>query len=586
MEKVLDFIKNNKIKITLIIGVVILLIIGVYFIIECKKKEYNVTEVSEYTYYQLNQNGKYGVIDTSGNIVIEPVYDNIKIPNPEKSVFICKKDDKTIVLNEKSEEMFTQYDEVTAISVNGIVSNLPYEKTVLRYKSNEKYGLIDFNGKIITKPIYEDIQGLENKESELLIKRDGKYGVINAKGAKLIKEEYDNIVADGFYTETNKYGLSGYIVGNKTEEGYRYGYINSKLKKVLNTEYNIINRIIEIGQTKDVYLIASKNGQYGVVKNNKVIINYSYQGIEYDDSNKIFELQRNSKYGIANIEGKEIIPVQYSEIEIKGTYLQALKTEEEGYIYFNAEGTKIDNLGYTSMIKTNNDNYYITINKDGFYGIVNSSKKELVKNKYSYIEYLFGEYFIASDTNGRLGIINTKDETVVEFKYEVLQKIDDTNVIEAKILKENKSELYSKDLEKICSITNASIYKEEQQHIKVSSAKEIKYFDFNGKELANNEVFKNNQLLSAQKDGKWGFVNREGNVIVDYQYDRVTEFNEYGFAGIRKNNKWGIIDKEGNIIQEPSYDIQETNMDPEFLGKYYKVYYGYGESYYTNQVNE
>lgn len=572
-------------KIVPIIIILILLGIGTYLFLDYKNKEYNVTEVSQYNYYKLNENNKYGVIDITGNIVIEPIYDDIKIPNPEKAVFICKKDDKVIALNEKNEQIFTGYEEVTAISINGIVSSIPYEKTVLCYKLNGKYGLIDYTGKAITKPIYEEIKGLENKESELLVKKDGKYGVINSKGAKLIKEQYDSIVADGYYTENNKYGLSGYIVSNKTTQGYRYGYINSKLKNILDVEYTSITRVLEIEDIKDVYLVASKNGQYGVIKNKKVIINYSYQGIEYDKNNKIFELQRNSKYGIADINGNVIIPVEYSSIQIQGIYIQATKNEEEISKYFNIDGTEVTDLKYTSKLKTDNDNYYIVTNYDGYCGIVNSQNKELIEEKYSYLEYLFAEYFIAANEEGYLGVINTGDEVLVELKYEVLQKIDGTNIIEAKILKENKSELYNQNLENIYSITKASIYKKDN-YVKVSSQDETKYFDFNGKELTQKEVFPNNKLFASKKDAKWGFVDKEQKLIVEYEYDKVTEFNEYGYAGIKKNNKWGIIDKSGTVIVEPIYEIQESNIEPEFLGKYYKVYYGYGESYYTSLVNE
>lgn len=54
-------------------------------------------------------------------------------------------------------------------------------------------------------------------------------------------------------------------------------------------------------------------------------------------------------------------------------------------------------------------------------------------------------------------------------------------------------------------------------------------------------------------------------------------------AGIMKDNKWGVIDINGNIVLEPTYKIEESNTDPEFIGKYYRVYYGYGESYFTNK---
>lgn len=582
MEKVLNFVKNERIKIAIIIVLLIVVAIGVCIFLNYKNKGYDLTEVSEYKYYVLNENNKYGIIDTSVNIIIEPIYDDVKIPNPEKPIFICKNADKSVILNKNQEELFSEYEEVSAISINGIVSSIPYEKTVLKYKRDGKYGIVSYEGKEITNSIYEEIKGLENKESELLVKKDGKYGVINVKGATLIESKYDNIVADGFYTDKDKYGLSGYIISNKTAQGYRYGYINYKHKNVLEVEYNSIDRLLQNDFQEDIYLIACKNGQYGVVKNNKVLINYSYQGIEYDSSNKIFELQRNGKNGIVNLDGKEIIPVEYNEIAINGIYIEALKTGEEEPTYYSILGEKINDLKYTTVLKTNNDNYSITINKEDLYGVINDQDSEIIKNKYSYIEYLFGEYFIAAKEDGYLGIINSSDETVIDFKYDVLQKIDNTNVVEAKILKQNKSDLYSENLENIYSASNVSVYV-ENEYIKAYTNNETKYFNFDGNEISNDEVFKNNKLLASKKDGKWGFVDRNSDVVIDYKYDKVTEFNSYGYAGIMKNNKWGVIDGDGNIIQEPTYKIEPTNTDPEFLGKYYKVYYGYGESYYTNK---
>lgn len=583
MEKVLNFVKNNKVKFIIIIIVLIIGIIGIGLLLDYKKKEYNLTQVGEYKYFLLNKNDKYGVIDTKGNIVIEPLYNTVKIPNPEKAVFICENEEKMIVLNHENKEIFSEYEEVDAILINGTVSNLPYEKNALQYKQNGMYGIINYEGKKITKPIYEEIKGLENKESELLVKKHGKYGVINVKGAKLIKEQYDNVVADGFYTNKDKYGLSGYIVSNKTNDGYRYGYVNYKHKKILDAEYNAMDRILEIEDANDIYLIACKNGQYGVIKNDKNIINYSYQGIEYDNINNIFELQRNGKYGVADYNGKVIVPVQYREIEIKGMYLQALKNEEDEYIYFNNVGEEIKDLKYTSVLKTDNDNYYVSINEEGLYGIINKQEEKLVENQYNYLEYLFKDYFIASKDNGYLGVIDVKGNIMVDFKYEVLQKIDDTNVLEAKILRDNKSELYSENLEKIYSIHNAVIYK-ENNYIKSYSDAETKYFDFNGKELENKEIFVNNKLFASKKEDKWGFIDRDGKIIVDYIYDRVTEFNEYGFAGIKKGDKWGIIGEDGKVIEAPVYKIEEKNIEPEFLGEYYKIYYGYGESYFTDKV--
>lgn len=584
MENLVDIIRNNKARIIVVMVLLTLVIIVAYLFVNHSKKQYSLTEVLQYNYYILNKEGKYGVIDNNGNIIIETKYDNVKIPNPEKPVFICEDNNTIIALNEKSDKIFDKYEEVNVIPINGLVSNLPYEKSVLMYKLNGKYGLINYEGKVITKPIYDEIKGLENKESELIVKTNEKYGVINAKGAKLIKEEYDQISADGFYTEQDKYGLSGYIVGNKTTDGYRYGYITHNLKKILDVEYNDISRILEITDRKDIYLITCKNGRYGVIKNNDTMINYTYQEIEYDNKNKIFQVQRNLKYGVCNIEGKEIIPTIYSEIEFKGIYLKALKNSQDKGIYYDMQGNQIQNLKYTSVQKTDNDNYYITITEDKLYGIEDKDKYEIIQNKYSYLEYLFGEYFIAANEEGKLGIINIKDEVLIDFKYEVLQKIDDTEVVQAKILKENKSEIYSRNLEMICSVIDASVQK-EQNYIKVLSDKNMEYFDFEGKKLNSKQIYINNKLFASKQNDKWGFVDQNGNVVVEYKYDKVTEFNEYGYAGIKKDGKWGSIKEDGTVVLEPIYVIDDKNIEPEFLNKYYKNYYGYGESYYIEKID-
>ena len=68
-------------------------------------------------------------------------------------------------------------------------------------------------------------------------------------------------------------------------------------------------------------------------------------------------------------------------------------------------------------------------------------------------------------------------------------------------------------------------------------------------------------------------------MVVNYNYEAVTESNKYGFAGIKQNGKWGVADSEGKIIVEPTYEL--NNDEPTFIGQYYQVVYGNGEVYYT-----
>lgn len=572
---------SNVVKIVIAVVVIIAVIAGVsLFMIGQNNKKYWVEEVAQYQYYKLVKEEKTGIINTKGEILIEPVYDDIIIPNPEKAVFICYNGETVIALNEKAEEIFTQYEGLQAIELNGTLSNMPYEKSVLKYKQEGKYGLITLEGKKVTEPIYEEINSLAHKEGEFLVKKDGKSGVLNNKGKMVISNQYDSIVGDGFYLESDKYALSGYIVSVTTQEGYRYGYIDHKKKQILKPEYASVIRMLQIEDTKNVYLAVVKNGQVGILKNGKEMIAYKYQDIEYNAKNKTFTVERNGKFGVYNFEGKKIIPAEYENITIAGLYIQATKNEETQL--FDGNGNKIEDVVYNEIQPTANQDYQITVDKSGRYGIRKSNKDILVDNQYTYIEYLQDDFFVAVKEDGKIGIISAQGATVVEFIYDVVQKIEGSNLVEAKILEQSVTELYAKDMKKVASVKNPRI-EEKNGYLQVTT-EEFQYFDLNGSKVSDVTALRNNTIFAKQQNGKWGFVDKQGKTVVEFQYDQVTQVNEYGFAGVKKEGKWGVIDANGKEVQTPKYEWQ-SNTPPEFVGKYYKVYYGYGESYCSEEVN-
>ena len=312
----------------------------------------------------------------------------------------------------------------------------------------------------------------------------GVYLIANqTKDIDEVLAQFESYESDGYYDNKNNIQAGGYIVSNKTEDGYKYGYVNYKGKILLDVEYNHVHRVVDIENKDKIYVIAEKDGRYGVSLNGKTIINYEYQFIDYYSKIEGFVLQKSQNYGVANIKGKIIIPVRNEYVEVKGTHIYVLN-QEEGKVYDqNGNQEQID--FNTSFNPTANQNYLIKITEeDGkyFYGIVDSEEKELVKAKYTYIEYLFESYFVAANKNGKEGIIDTKDNTKLEFKYNLVQKIQDTNLIRTLNSETDETEIYSQNFEKICIMKNANIEKEENT-IKIYNEVETKYFDKNGKEI-------------------------------------------------------------------------------------------------------
>lgn len=569
------FIIRNVILTILILAI----IIGVsYYFITTNNKKYEIEKVEQYNYFLLKQDGKTGVIDRNGNIVIDVKYDDIKIPNPQKDVFVCYSGENSQILNSQKEQILNNYQDVEPIKLQNIASNLMFEKSVLSYKENDKYGLVNFQGKKITKPIYDEISGLSYKEGELLVKQNDKYGVINIKGHKLIDIEYDKIAVDGYYTNDDGYKYAGYIITTTTQEGYRYGYINYNGKLILKPEYNELSRITDIMDNENAYLLCAKNGQFGVNKNEKEIVKNEYQSISYDKTNELLVAEKSKKYGIASLDGKIIVPAQFLQIDVIGNYLYA--KNEQGTIVYDNQGKETNMDTNISILNTENEKYKIKIDNQNEtkYGLITKEGKELIEEKYSYMEYLYNDYFIVSNENSKLGVVDNKDAVKIPIENDSVQKVEGTDLIQAVVA--NTTKLYNKTMNNICEMENATV-EVNSDYIKIYNDKQIQYFSKDGKKLKNTDTYPNNELFSKQENGKWGFANKNDSMVVEAKYDKVTEFNEYGYAAVNKDGKWGAINQKGEEVVEPIYTIND-NKEPSFIGKYYQVKYGFGEVYYTD----
>ena len=580
--------KKRKI-IILSIAVIIIIIIAVALVMYFRKRAkyvYDIEMVTNIEYNTINVGNRYGVIDGDGNVIVEPNYGIIQIPNPSKPVFICMsdyntetKEYNTKVLNDRKEQILTGYESVQAIPTETTADGIPFEKSVLKYKKNGKYGIIDLEGNEITEPIYDDISAMSYKEGMLLVKQGEKYGVINMNGIQVIDTEYDNIAVDNYYNVNSKYEKTGFIVCKREDSGYRYGYINYKGDKVLDNEYTEIERVTEMEDDDNIYLVAYKDGQAGLLKNKKEILNYEYENITYNSYNDVFVVQRNGKQGVVDREGNVKIEPKYTEMSFGGIYLNVIEDGTNKVIDLN--GNEVTD-GYIYRMPTTDGNYSIVYGEDEIYKIIDNNGNIVVDKSYTYIEELGNNYYIVASYNNN-GIIDLSGRSLVDLRYSSIFKLDNTNLLQANISSTNTVSLINNNMQVVATMENAGI-EVEDNYVRLYSETDNRYFDFSGNELTAQELFQNNNLYAKKINDKWGFVDKDGNVKVQNEYDMVTDLNEYGFAGIKKDGKWGVINSNGEIVQEPIYEID--SISPTFIGIYYKTNEWYGNNYFTTDVGE
>lgn len=80
-------------------------------------------------------------------------------------------------------------------------------------------------------------------------------------------------------------------------------------------------------------------------------------------------------------------------------------------------------------------------------------------------------------------------------------------------------------------------------------------------------------LAAVEKDGKIGFINPQGEVVIDFQYEYdKSKLNSFGFHHDRclmlgENKKKGLIDQQGNWKVQPEYDYLTVTSNYAVVGK-------------------
>ena len=485
-----------KLNIKKVIAVILIFILIIALIFGIKKMLDNDSnsitgKIENVCYYTIYDNGKWGVINSYGDIIVKPNYDEmIVIPNETQDLFICIYDAdyangtyKTKVINSKNKEIIKDYDKIEAIANYDKNKNIWYEDNVFKVQKNGKYGLVNYSGKELLALEYDSINPINGIENSLIIEKSGKYGLCDDLGNILIEPNYKRIDKIG---EDHK---NGYIVVN---EENKYGIIGFDKKVILEQKYEEVKGVCGEG----LYVI-KENGKYVIVnKSGEKVINKSYDDILSINKEYIIAVN-NKKCGVIDIHGETKIPFNYDNlISASGNDYIAKSGDKYGVIGIDGN-TK---LGYesTSISYINSGNFYIA----------------------DYME------------NGKL-----------------TSKVYDSN--------------YEVKVTGIVSEINTS-----KGYIRVHTDNDYKYYNFKFEEKSASGVLTTNTLFLSKKDGKYGFIDKTGKVVVDYIYDDATEQNSSGYAGIKKDGLWGSVDLNGKVVTEPKYNL-DNNTKIDFIGSWH-----------------
>lgn len=222
-------------------------------------------------------------------------------------------------------EMFTQYNVV--------------EDGIYIVSANEKFGLVNsHDGTVYAEVEYEKMEKLNN--NDVLASKNGQYVIMSKHGdIKTVIGEYENIRSyykndelrlltynGGYYTLLDKEGQLITDFGQfdhlslDTKHNDRFVIQRGTLYTIINEQGNQITNLGRydglIPDFDNGKFIGIKGDKKGIINDSGVtVVQFSYDDIWKSGKNGLYILNKNHKFGVANLDCKIIMPVDFSGIE-------------------------------------------------------------------------------------------------------------------------------------------------------------------------------------------------------------------------------------------------------------------------------
>lgn len=466
------------------------------------------------------QNGKQGVADASGRILVAPVYKQIELNNEAVNARPFSRWD--LLGGDNAFKATFYYDKVA-----------PAGKNVYKATAGESEGLIDAAGKYLFQPGAYSIQDFI--DGIALIKTGGKYGLLRQDGSFILPLEYDSLEILG----------KTVLAGKTARKTLNWSLLDREGKTLSKHDYHEIKPMGE-------KLFAVRIDQYwGVIdKEGNSIATCKFDSLHFINDDLILARFVNNE-GVLGTDGEWVIPpkkgrllylspesyvvaedychfavyhknqlVYCSNNRLTKRKNDLLETREDGKMgLISLQGKVLLNPAYDFISELHGDSIYI-FGKDSLYGIIARSGRMITNNLAYEAVYPLREEFIGIKLDGRFGFIDANGKLRIANRYDSIRMF---------------SEGYA-----AVNLVGRWGYIDKMERLKVQPTFDKAYDFMEG-------------VAIVKKDGKYGIVNKEGRLMLETAFDRLRRLDNGRFISL-KDGRFGLIGKDGKELVFPKYD--------------------------------
>ena len=348
----------------------------------------------------------------------------------------------------------------------------------------------------------------------------------NYKSALSMKPSLELYLEIGdFYVETEQVKKAidwgNIMIGSYPKEvaGYEFQMNLLLSRKDYVACFDLSDKFIKRGLSSDIMTELMKSIEY------KFFFNCEYQDVGIFSGGRC-PVMVGDKWGYVDITGNSSVATKYSRVGAFSGELSPV-VDSEGNAYF------IDPNGNKKFVILNIENVVeLGLIENGIYSLYNGLSWGFYDQEYN---HLFGEYQEVSSIGN--GVAAVKKDG----KWSLVNR-------EGKDLSGKTYEGVAMD-EKLVVFRNDRLF--------VSDGSGYQMIDSTGKVYGDKKfqtvhIFNDTTYAAVMLDGKWGFVDSNGKMVIEAQYEDARSFAN-GYAAVKKDGKWGFINTEGNMVIEPQF---------------------------------
>ena len=422
-------------------------------------------------------------------------------------------------------------------------------------KNGAKQGLVDANLREILPCKYSNIRVLDNDPNFILTTLNDSTGLYYKDGSVCIPE--DNYEPNSFRSPDRVH--YSFMKGGQT--GY---YSKSKRQWTFPVVDLIYPKEELIQLTQDLFKIRV-NGWYGIMdQKNQSVLPPEYNSIDKYFKSETVLLRKGGKCQRFNPTTRQLDTTLYDDIRIGVNGFALCKVGIMNYLYkndqlvFKKDSQQMDLL-HRDLIRFRDPVTHL-------YGVLDTAGRVLQRAELEWID--FEEYdskILFAQKGGKTGAFSLKMELVLPFEFNELQSKRGIGYL---LSKNNKMGFYDEEGLQILPPQFETIkVGENATHFVADSDGLFRFYDRNGQLLHNTtwedaNVYSDG-LAAVKKDGLWGYINVNGQVIIPLEYQYASKFNaRWGLkdALVVTDHQYKVIDKDGHHMDKISLkDIFSTD---------------------------